>query len=423
MVYLKVEGLIAFVEWDSAHSNVNVLSEKSLSEFSKILDEIPDSVQAVILISKKPSVFIAGADLKEIQTLKTKEEFSEKIQKAHALFQKMEKSPRTFICAIHGACLGGGTELALACDYRIASLHSSTNIGLPEVQLGFIPGFGGTARLPRLIGFIKALDMILTGRAVSAKKAHKMGLVDEIEGIPSLLRESAEKLAYSILKGKKPVKRKISPPNLPAFARAFIVFFARRGILKKTKGFYPAPLKALRLMHKTYAWPLEKALAEEEKVFCELAVTEISRNLIRLFFMTEAIKKQTGFASDPPVDTDLIRRTAVLGAGVMGSGIAYLYADQGFEVRLFDLKKEQLLKGRNQAYSLWKKQLQRRKINKFEKEMRQSRMSFSLDGKGFNTVDLLIEAVVENMEVKKQVIEAWSDRLKESAVFASNPSS
>lgn len=422
MVYLKVKNKIAFVEWDDPRSSVNVLSEKSLSEFSKILDEISDSVQVVILISKKPSVFIAGADLKEIQTLKTQEEFSEKIQKAHDLFQKMEKSSRTFISAVHGACLGGGTELALACDYRIASLHSSTNIGLPEVQLGFIPGFGGTARLPRLIGFVKALDMILTGKAVSAKKAHKLGLVDEIEGIPSLLRESAEEFAFSILKGEKPRKRKTSAPHLPAFLRSFIVFFARRGVLKKTKGFYPAPLKALQLLHKTYAWPLEKALAEEKKVFCELAVTEISRNLVRLFFMTEEIKKKTGFSGEPKKTAPLCR-TAVLGAGVMGSGIAYVCADQGFETRLFDLKKEQLLKGRNQAYSLWKKQLQRRKINKFEKEMRQSRMSFSLDGGGFSTVDLLIEAVVENMEVKKQVIKDWSSRLKEGAVFASNTSS
>ena len=421
MVHVKIKDLIAFIEWDDPHSSVNVLSEKSLSEFSKVLGELPKSVQAVILISKKPSVFIAGADLKEIQTLKTKEEFSEKIKQAHKILLKMENSSRTFISAIHGACLGGGTELALACDYRIASLHSSTNIGLPEVQLGFIPGFGGTVRLPRLIGFIKALDLILTGKTISAKKAHKLGLVDEIEGIPSLLEESAEKLARSILKGKKPRKRKIVTPNLPSFLRAFIVFITKRGILKKTKGFYPAPLKALRLIHKTYAWPLEKALAEEEKVFCELAVTEISRNLIRLFFMTEEIKKQTGSKDSkkfPPMS-----RIAVLGAGVMGSGIAYVSADKGFETRLFDLKKDQLLKGRNQAHSLWKKQLNRRKIDKFEKEMRQSRMSYSLDGKGFETMDLMIEAVVENMDVKKQVIETWSKRLKEEAIFASNTSS
>ena len=421
MVNLRIKDLVAFIDWDDPNSSANVLSEKSLSEFSKILDELPKSVQAVILISKKPSIFIAGADLKEIQTLKTKEEFSEKINQAHKILLKMEKSSRTFISAIHGACLGGGTELALACDYRIASLHSSTNIGLPEVQLGFIPGFGGTVRLPRLIGFIKALDLILTGKTIPAKKAHKLGVVDEIEGIPSLLEESAEKLAYSILKGKRPRKRKTSAPNLPSLLRAVVVFITKRGILKKTKGFYPAPLKALKLMHKTYSWSLEKALAEEEKVFCELAVTEISRNLIRLFFMTEEIKKQTGSKDAkkfPPMS-----RIAVLGAGVMGSGIAYVCADKGFETRLFDLKKEQLLKGRNQAHSLWKKQLNRRKIDKFEKEMRKSRMSYSVDGKGFEATDLMIEAVVENMDVKKQVIETWSKRLKEDAIFASNTSS
>lgn len=423
MVNVKIKDLVAFVEWDDPNSSANVLSEKSLSEFSKILDELEESVQAVILISKKPSIFIAGADLKEIQTLKTKEEFSEKIGQAHKIFLKMEKSSRTFISAIHGACLGGGTELALACDYRIASLHHSTNIGLPEVQLGFIPGFGGTVRLPRLIGFIKALDLILTGKTIPAKKAHRLGLVDEIEGIPSLLAESAEKLARSILKGTRPRKRKTSVPNLPSLLRAVIVFITKRGILKKTKGFYPAPLKALKLMHKTYSWPVEKALVEEEKVFCELAVTEISRNLIRLFFMTEEIKKQSGFPSSETKKNNPVSRTAVLGAGVMGSGIAYVCADKGFETRLFDVNKDQLLKGRNQAYSLWQKQLNRRKIDKFEKEMRQSRMSYSLDGKGFETTDLMIEAVVENMDVKKQVIESWSKSLKEEAIFASNTSS
>ena len=186
------------------------MSKKSLSEFSKILHQLSESsVQVAIILSKKPSIFIAGADLKEIQGLKTKEDFSETISKVHRIFKNMEENQNvSFISAIHGVCLGGGTELTLACDYRVASDHPSTKIGLPEVQLGLIPGFGGCVRLPRFIGLAKSLDLIVSGRNLNAKQAHKMGLVDEVEGIPDQLETRALKLAREIIQNKKPKKTK-----------------------------------------------------------------------------------------------------------------------------------------------------------------------------------------------------------------------
>lgn len=166
---LNFKNGIAWIEWDQKDSKANVLSEEAFKELSQIVDQINDSQTSVAcIVSKKPSIFIAGADLKEIKSLKTAQEFSEKIDQAHQVFKKIENSSCTFVSALDGVCLGGGTELILACDYRIATLRSK--IGLPEVNLGLIPGFGGCVRLPRLIGFYKALNLILTGQAIAAKK-------------------------------------------------------------------------------------------------------------------------------------------------------------------------------------------------------------------------------------------------------------
>ena len=419
-IELSIQENIAWINWSQPESKVNVLSEEALKEFSRTIDQLPSSVQVAVVISKKPSVFIAGADINEIQSLKTKEDFSEKISRAYDIFEKMEKSPTSFIAAIHGACLGGGLELALACDYRIATNDPSTKIGFPEVNLGLVPGFGGTVRLPRLVGFLKSMELIVQGSSLSAKKAHKIGLVHQVENIPSLLNESAQSLAQQIISGQKKKKTLGSAPqNLESIFKHFISFVFKKQVMKKTKGFYPAPLRAISLLKKTYSWSLPQALAEEKKTFCDLAVTEESRHLVRLFFLMEESKKKGGGS---PVKKP-IQSVGVLGAGVMGSGIAYTTADRGFSVRLQDIQKESLVKAQKLMSGLWNKQKKRRKLTSFEMELRKSRVSYSLDQTGFSTADLVIEAVVENMEVKKQVIQKYFDCLKDSSIFASNTSS
>ena len=426
VVLRKHSDDISWLEWDEPESKVNVLSHKVVSELSRLMEQASKSkTQVVIFISKKPSVFVAGADLKEIQKLKTKKDFEEKIDQVHELLNSMEDNPGiSFISAVHGACLGGGAELTLACDWRVASLDSSTKIGFPEVNLGLIPGFGGCVRLPRLVGLIRSLDLILTAKPVSAKKAHKLGLVDEVEGIPLQLENKALKLAQEIIQKKRPKKTK-SQKNSFSLLEVFpfkniACLLAKKQVLKKTKGFYPAPLKALAVIHKTLLWPFNKALEEEKKVFCDLAVSSISRNLIHLFFLSEKNKKQVkAVAQNPP----LVQKVGVLGAGVMGSGIAYSACWNDFEVRLQDVQKESLIKGRGHIHGLLKKQVSRRKINSFEEKMKQAKVSYSLDFENFSAMDLVIEAIVEDLKVKKQVIGQLFPQLKKSAVFATNTSS
>ena len=424
-VSLKQQGKIAFIEWDDPHSKVNVLSEKSLLEFSSVLDEIyKTSVSAVIIISKKPSVFIAGADLQEVRKLKTKEEFSERITKAQKIFKSMRSNKNiSFIAAVRGSALGGGAELSLHCDYRIAFDHPETKIGFPEVNLGFMPGFGGSVLLPRMAGLFNSLDLILTGRSITAKKAHKMGLVDEVESIEGRLRARAVKLAEQIIKGSKPKKRKNEETNSFLFKvfpfKQILFFIFKRRVLKKTKGFYPAPIKILEFINKTLSWLKEKAIEEEKKYFCELAVSSISKNLIHLFFMNEKAKKQITSKIKLPA----VERAGVLGAGVMGSGIAYTVIDKGFSARVHDIRKESLIQAKNHIHFLLKKQMKRKKLNSFEEKIKRSLASYSTDLKGFQTMDLVIEAVSEDMNTKKKVIEKISPLLKPSAVLATNTSS
>lgn len=429
-VHLKMKNNIAWVEWDQPHSKVNVLSSKALLEFSQILDQIIQSkIQTACLISNKPSVFIAGADLKEIQRLKTKEDFSEKIQQAHSIFKKMENSSCTFIAAVHGACLGGGAELALACDYRIASLHPSTQIGFPEVNLGLIPGFGGCVRLSKWVGFLSALNLIAGGRPVSSRKAYKMRLADQTAP-PLLLRESVIQFEKEIQQGKRPKKRSSNSMNSfvercmeQSFLRRLAVFFVRKQILKKTKGFYPAPLEAVQLIHKTYARPLDKALKEEEKSFCQLAAADISRNLIRLFFMTEEVKKQTGFSKGKEKNVQPINHAGVIGAGVMGRGIAYVCAGRDLKVCLHDSREESLIQSQKEISLLFSKQIKRKKITAYEAKNKKACIRYSLEDSAFSSADIVIEAVVEDLSIKKNLIQKISQQLKESAVFATNTSS
>ena len=426
-INLEIKNNIAWFRWDDPESKVNVLSEASLSEFSNLLDELSaKKVKAAVIISKKEACFMAGADLREIQKLKTKEEFAEKINKAHSLFKKMKGLKIPFIAAVHGACLGGGAELILACDFRIASLHPKTLIGFPEVQLGLIPGFGGCVKLHRLIGLPQALDLILSSKLIPAKKAHKMGLIDQAAATAAQLEdkalEAAQKLAQKTAKDKKS-ERKKKPSLLEHFPLSHLLFWwSKRQVLKKTKGFYPAPLAALNLIRKTHNQSQDKALAQECEAFCTLAVSDVSKNLIHLFFLNEKNKKKmsaykkAGRKSGP-------LQVGVIGAGIMGSGIAYALAARDIEVLLMDVNKESLIKGRRHIQSLFQKQIKRRKINPFDEKMKQAKITYSLDLKNFSSADFVIEAASEDLSLKNKIFSELSSKLKDSAVIATNTSS
>tara|TARA_B100001248_G_scaffold262707_1_gene261268 strand:- start:13168 stop:15342 length:2175 start_codon:yes stop_codon:yes gene_type:complete len=427
-IHLSHEGEVAIVELDLPGEKVNKLSSPVMKKLEELLDTLKSSdFKAVVLMSKKEKIFIAGADINEIKDITTKEDAYDKAHGGQLIIHKFEELPIPVVAAVHGACLGGGCEMILACDYRIATDDSATKIGLPETKLGIIPGFGGCVRLPRVVGLQAAFDIILAGKAVDGKKAFKIGLVDEV--VPSnLLRERALKLAKeAAAKGKRKKYYKAKGAMnvfLESVAgRPLVYSGARKQVMKLTKGHYPAPLKAIDAVKKTYGMSNTlKALEIEAKYFSEVAITDVSKNLIRLFFLTEDIKKQNG-VSDPNVKARTIHHMGVLGAGTMGGGIAQLAADKGVEVRVKDLNQDALSKAFVAAKKIWDKLKQRRKINRYEFTRRMDRISGTLDYSGFKRMDLVIEAIVEDMNIKKKVIAETAANAGENTIIATNTSS
>lgn len=427
-IKLSVKEEIAFIELDLPGEKVNKLSSPVMKKLDETLDELKNSNhKAVIFISKKPKIFIAGADINEIKDITEKKDAYEKAKGGQDILTKIENLPMPVIAAIHGACLGGGCELALACDYRIATDDNSTQLGLPETKLGIIPGFGGCVRLPRVIGIQAALDIILAGKSVRGKKAYKLGLVDALVPVNLLEKEAIKKANQVASKGKR--KKVFSAKGMGnAFLESFmgrgIVFSqAKKTIMKLTKGHYPAQLKAIEVVKKTYGMSnVHRALEIEAEAFSEVATTDVSKNLIRLFFMTEAIKKQNG-VSDPNVKGRKISHMGVLGAGTMGGGIAQLAADKGIEVRVKDLSPDALSKAFIAARKIWEKKLKRRHLTKYEFKQKMDLISGGLDYSGFKRLDLVVEAIVEDMGIKQKVIGETASQCKEDAIIATNTSS
>jgi 3-hydroxyacyl-CoA dehydrogenase/enoyl-CoA hydratase/3-hydroxybutyryl-CoA epimerase len=423
-------GEIALVELDLVGEKVNKLSSPVMTRLKEVVGELSQSnYKAAIFISRKPNIFVAGADIEEIKALKTGEQFLPLLEGAHAIFNSIEDMKMPVIAAINGACLGGGCELVLSCDYRIASDDNSTRIGLPETKLGIIPGFGGCVRLPRVIGLGAALDIILNGKSVVGAKAYKMGLVDKVVSA-STLEESAVKFAQDLISnGKLKKRRKFFEPRgfaakvqESALLKGYVLSQARKMVLKFTGGHYPAPLKAIEVIGKTYGMSdRARALKIEMDGFCEVAVTDVSKHLINVFFLMESVKKKTGVSSD--VKPHKVRRIGVLGAGTMGGGIAFVAADKGIEARLKDLNPKALQLGFDHAKALWKKQLDRKRITIFDFGKKNNLVTGGVTYDGFKELDVVIEAIVEDMKIKQKVIAETAAQCRPDCIIATNTSS
>ena len=425
--HLIPRGDVAWLEWDLPGEKVNKLSSLVMNRFGELIDELRDSsYKAVVLISRKKNIFIAGADIEEIKCLNTEEEYAEAIELGQGIFNRLENLPMPTIAAIDGACVGGGCELVLACDYRIITDNKSTKIGLPEVRLGLIPGFGGCVRLPRVVGLQASLDIILSGKTVVGKKAVRMGLADEC--VPKeLLEPRVQLLVNDVLSGKKGKRLKKFKSRgfvngaLESFVgRGIVLSRAKKMILKQTKGFYPAPLKALEVVKATYgSGNKTRSLEIEKKGFCEVAMTDVSQHLVNLFFLTEGVKKKTSMN----VEILSPSHVGILGAGVMGGGIAQLAADKGYRVRMRDISHEALATSFRTAQDIWKKLLQQRRMTKYELSQKMALISGGLDFSGFQQMDVIIEAIVEDMNIKKAVIAEMSAHCREGCIIATNTSS
>ena len=406
---------------DVPGEKVNTLGQAMIAEFRALLGELAGdpSVRALVIRSGKPDNFVAGADIKDFTRIRTAEDGEALSRAAHAIFDQVERFPVPVVVAIHGSCLGGGTELALACRYRLASDDPKTSIGLPEVMLGLVPGAGGSQRLPRLIGLGRALDLILTGRALKATRALKAGLVDEVVPAPVLL-DAARRAAVALAEGRLEPRR----PGIPwteRLLRPVIFSQARRSVLAKTGGHYPAPLEAIELIRRGTATTLEEGLKLEAKAFGRLAASHVSRSLVSLFFATQEIKKDAGYpAGTRPRE---VAKLGVLGAGLMGAGIAGVSADAGVSVRMKDATHEALGRGLRYVRETYEERRRRGSLSRLEVGHRLDRISPTLDYTGLRRADLVIEAVFEDLDLKRRVLAETEAATRGECVFASNTSS
>ena len=432
---VEVSDGIAIITLDLPNESVNKLNRTVKDEFVALVTRLErdTTVHAAVFISSKPDVWIAGADIEEFQELKTATDAERLSRDGQMLLDSVERLRIPIIAAIHGACLGGGLETALACRYRIATDHPKTILGLPEVQLGLIPGAGGTQRLPRRIGLTNALDLILTGKTVRGTKAVRLGLIDELVH-PSILRTVAIQRAHEVAEGRRKSERPsggvkgLLLDGNPA-GRAIVLRKAREQTLAKSRGHYPALIAAIDVIAAGYEKGVAHGYREESRRFGELAMTDVSRQLIFLFFATNELKKDPGVEPSQYPDLPVsafeplpVEKIAIIGAGFMGAGIASIAVTHGSLVRLKDADHGRVAKGYAAVRDILKERLTRKQITKVQYSDYMALLGGTVDYSGFGNVDLVIEAVFEDLAVKHQVLREAEASIHPSAIFATNTS-
>ena len=430
MITFREENNIGYVEFDDVEAKVNVLSANALARLAQIVSDLGaiTNLKAVVFLSRKPGVFIAGADIKEIESITELEDARAKVSVGQDLFDVIEDLKVPTIAFIDGVALGGGCELALACLYRIATFSEKVKIGLPEVNLGVMPGFGGTYRLPRILGLSESLKMILAGKPVDGRKALRIGLVDAL--IPGAEWETHLQDYIHRIVDKKVKKKRYRAPRrkgaigiLERFRPLHGVIFkrSRQNVLALTKGRYPAPLKALDTIRENYYVKRAKAQELEREAFAELSITDISKNLIHVFFLMEKYKKLTVPGTEN-IKPRPVGHVSVVGAGVMGGGIAQLLAARDIWVRMKDISYDALGQGLRAAAKVFGQAVKKRRMKKAEAGRRMGHITPTMDYSGFGHTDIVIEAVVENMDVKKAVFAELDGVTGRETILATNTS-
>ncbi len=422
---------VAVLFIDLPGESVNTLKDSFNDDFARALDSIEkdDGVKAVVVASRKKD-FIVGADVKMLQKCSTAREAAELSRNGQRAMDRIARFRVPVVAAIDGSCLGGGLEVALACHGRVASDSPRTKLGLPECQLGLLPGAAGTQRLPRLIDIQTALDMLLTGKQVDPKKARKIGLVDEVVPAPILVDVAADHALA--LTGKKSKKKKslLEADELKEWAltenplgRKVVFDQAKKALLKKTRGNYPAQEKILDVVKTGLEKGFEAGLAAEAEAFGELVVSPQAAQLMNIFFATTAMKKDTG-VDDPSVTARPVDRVGVLGAGLMGAGIAYVTADRaGIPVRVKDKDEKGVANGLKYVRGLLDARVERKRMTKIERDVVMARVTGTTDYSGFETLPVVIEAVFEDLGLKHRVLADVEDAGRSDVIFASNTSS
>ena len=417
---------VAVIFFDQQGSRVNTLETAAFREFGEVLDSIErnPAVKSAVLISRKQDSFVVGADIKEFLTFETPAQVSALIREGHALLERLERLSKPVVAAVHGAAVGGGLELILACHYRLATQHLKTKFALPEVNLGLLPGLGGTQRLPGLVGLQQGLEMALTGKSVYAKPALKMGLVDALihpQGLLEAGKMAAKGLANGTVERRAPkrdLRSRVTSAVLERTPLSRVVYNqAEETVQKKTRGNYPAPAKIIETVRVGQEQGMKAGLEAEAQNFAELVFTPQSKALIHLFFAKSATEKNPFKGAAKEIHT-----VGVLGAGLMGSGIAQVSAEGGQQVFLKDRTLEIAAKGKG---AIWKDLTKRvgKGRSSFERDLIDARVEPVEDYGALKDADLVIEAVLEDVALKQQVVRDVEAVAKEDLVFASNTSS
>ncbi len=406
---------ICILTFDRPDSSANIFDRATLAELDRHLDFLSaaDGLKGLVLVSAKKSIFIAGADLLSIFAETRPEALRELIELGQHVFNRIAALPCPTVAAIHGAALGGGCEIALACDWRIASTDAVTRIGLPETQLGLLPAWGGSTRLPRLIGLPKALEIILAGKALAPKPALKCGMVDSLVPREYLLPTALKK----IREGKPHRARRFLTNN--ALVASVIAARLKAQLQKKTRGHYPAVTKALAVVTQGISRSVSASLQLEVEGVEELGKTESTRNLLRLFLLQERAKK---LKAGPVAVSSAAENCAVIGAGVMGAGIAQWLSAKKLSVILRDVSADQIARGLSNISKLYAEGTKRHTFTAVEARAGLDRIHPAAAEVPLRNVDFIIEAAVEAMAPKKEIFRTLDALAGEQTILATNTS-
>lgn len=429
---LKItEDNIAIITIDIIGEKINTLRAEFADEINVVLSEIGDNtrVTGIVIISGKADNFVAGADISMLDRCDSAGDVKAISQLGQQLFDRLAAIEIPVVAAINGACLGGGLELALACHGRVCSDDATTCLGVPEVQLGLLPGSGGTQRLPKLIGITRALDLMLTGKQLRPPQALKIGLVNEVVA-KEILLDAAIAL---VKKGKRTlVNPKSNRPRLDwqgklletnAIGRNLLFGQAEKTVLKKTGGHYPAPLKIIECVKIGIEQGYEAGLAAEAEQFSQLVMSAESVALRRVFFATTELKKDSG-GDGGGVKARQINHAVVLGGGLMGGGIAHVIATKAdVRVRIKDIGQQGLSQALKYSYDRLNKKRQRGFISEPQLQSSMLNISTTTDYRGISNADIVIEAVFEDLALKQQMIRDIEQYGNTDTIFASNTSS
>jgi 3-hydroxyacyl-CoA dehydrogenase/enoyl-CoA hydratase/3-hydroxybutyryl-CoA epimerase len=404
-------GLLTF---DVRSSKVNIFTAEVMTELESILLQLRQrkDLNALLLMSGKEAHFCAGADMHILAALHDPETGYQLARKGQQIFSLFTELPFPAVAVINGICVGGGTELTLACHYRLASDHPKTKLALPEVTIGLIPGWGGTQRLPRLIGVQRSLDFILTGRRLDAQRAYQLGLVDHIIAHEAVLPDALN-FVESLVSGKKDQlryshrARRTLLDRLP-LGKQLLYFLAKRAIARRTMGNYPAPQLALAAMRSGLKKSLNKGLEIEASYFKQMVGSPVSKNLIRVFFWHDAIKKENERMLSGTKLPE-VSRAAVVGAGLMGGDIARMLAAREISVSLKAVREKSLAKAKQRIA--------------FKSDKRSNNITYTLSYNGFTEFPFVIESITEDLTAKQQLLTELEKQVDDDTVIATNTSS